>query len=398
MTTTTTISSGAWWARWAGVFSPWARRPGGIATGIATISILILLQASPSPGQSGNADNHLIDELWRSYRQTYIRADGRVVDRRLDRVTSEGQSYGLLRAVWMGDADTFARVFAWTEAHLRRPDGLYAWLWQPVRKGQLTDTNTATDADQDIALALILAADAFRQPAYLERAAALVKAIRQQTGIPIGQGWFISAGNWARTDRIINLSYFSPAAYPYFQDLDPQGDWEALRGMGYRLVARTLAGHDTRLIPDFCRVTPQGVIHTLPDDGPLSNAFSFDAMRLYWRLALDCRLHGRRTDCGADLGFQALVTLFQRNGRLYQVYGVDGVPRSEQTSVSFYGALLPFMESRVPGMAARLRQGPLSAKNILNIANQVDRYYDLNWIWFGLALSSGWIVQNTPPP
>lgn len=340
----------------------------------------------------------LLDTLWQQYKQTYIMADGRVVDRRLDRVSSEGQSYGLLRAVWMNDAETFEKVFTWTETHLRRPDGLYGWLWQPAQEGRLADANTATDADQDIALALILAARNFHRPAYLQRATRLVKAIRQHTGIPVGDNWFISAGNWARSERIINLSYFSPAAYPYFERLDPEGDWDAVRQLGYRLVTRTLAMPHIRLIPDFCRVTHRGAIRLLSDDAPHSNAFSFDAMRLYWRTALDTRLHDYTPHGDADAGFQTLVQMLHRDGNLYQAYSVDGRPLSKDTSASFYGALLPLLEIHAPHEAARLRSGALSTTQVLSIAGQNDRYYDLNWIWFGFALSNGWIEQNTPLP
>jgi endo-1,4-beta-D-glucanase Y len=402
MTTMTTIFSGEWWATRAGASKAallavlTARQvPGAILPLVA--GALLLLKVGLCLATDNN-EAPLLDTLWHQYKQTYIMSDGRVVDRRLDRVTSEGQSYGLLRAVWMADAETFAKIFVWTETHLRRPDGLYGWLWQPARPGRLMDANTATDADQDIALALILAARTFHQPAYLERATLLVKAIRQHTGIPVGEEWFISAGNWARTERIINLSYFSPAAYPYFERLDPEGGWEAVRRLGYRLVARTLATPHTRLIPDFCRVTQGGAVRLLPDNAPHSNAFSFDAIRLYWRVALDCRLHGRALDCEADLGFEALIHILRRDGGLYQSYGVDGRPLSEHTSTSFYGALLPLLETRAPHEAVTLRKGPLSSTQILTIAGQDDRYYDLNWIWFGLALSNGWIAQNTPRP
>lgn len=403
MTTMTTIFSGALWAKRAGasrtarlVIRMVRQHIGGILPLLA--ALMLLLPCGRCLAAEDNVEAHLLDTLWQQYKQAYLMADGRVVDRRLDRVTSEGQSYGLLRAVWMADAETFAKIFAWTETHLRRPDGLYGWLWQPAQEGHLADANTATDADQDIALALILAAGTFQQPTYLQRATLLVKAIRQHTGIPVGEGWFISAGNWARTERIINLSYFSPAAYPYFERLDPEGDWGAVQRLGYHLIGRTLATPGTRLIPDFCRVTQKGAIRLLPDGGLHSNAFSFDAMRLYWRLSLDGRLHTHTPDDDADLGFQALVQILRRDGGLYQSYTVGGRPLSEDTSTSFYGALLPLLETRATHEAAMLRKGPLSSTQILMIAGEDDRYYDLNWIWLGLALANGWIAQNTPQP
>ena len=72
---------------------------------------------------------------WTAYKEVFIRPEGYVWDEARQEVTSEGQSYALLRAAWMGDRETFDRVFAWTEAHLARPDGLYSWQWTPHAAG-----------------------------------------------------------------------------------------------------------------------------------------------------------------------------------------------------------------------------------------------------------------------
>jgi endo-1,4-beta-D-glucanase Y len=58
----------------------------------------------------------------------YVEDDGRVVrhDQGGDTV-SEGQAYALLLAVAADDEERFARVWRWTDANLRRHDGLLAW-------------------------------------------------------------------------------------------------------------------------------------------------------------------------------------------------------------------------------------------------------------------------------
>ena len=112
------------------------------------------------------SEREFLTASWETYRRLYIDADGYVLDRTRNdgEVTSEGQAYALLRAAWMDDPATFDRVFAWTERHLRRPDGLYSWRWSPRGGGALLDVNSAADADQDIAFALILGSIHF-QPA-----------------------------------------------------------------------------------------------------------------------------------------------------------------------------------------------------------------------------------------
>ena len=113
--------------------------------------------ATPSSRSSDTYIRQLDDlsALWSFYKQTYIQ-NGRVVS--LDEngiTTSEGQGYAMLRAVWSNDRATFNTVWAWTKQQLQvRDDKLFAWKW----KGTVLDRNSATDADTDIALALILAA------------------------------------------------------------------------------------------------------------------------------------------------------------------------------------------------------------------------------------------------
>ena len=43
---------------------------------------------------------------------------------------SEGQAYGMLLAAAIGDSQRFDAIWEWTQDNLRRPDGLFAFLWQ----------------------------------------------------------------------------------------------------------------------------------------------------------------------------------------------------------------------------------------------------------------------------
>ena len=93
---------------------------------------------------------------------------------------------------------------------------MYSWRWSPDQGGKILDVNTATDADQDIAFALIIAAAAFKDSAYLDRARELVKAIRLHTGIALAKGWLPSAGNWAVDERIIQRFLLCPLCLRLF--------------------------------------------------------------------------------------------------------------------------------------------------------------------------------------
>lgn len=343
---------------------------------------------TPSPGEYLRA-------AWEAYKPVYVAEPGYVLDRtRGDgEAISEGQGYALLRAAWMCDLPAFERTFRWVEENLRRPDGLYAWAWS-ARTGALIDSNTATDGDQEIAFALILAAHAFARPEYESRARELLVAIRTHEAIEVPGGWFPAAGNWAVAERIVNLSYFIPYAYPDFARVDPEGRWDLATDTGYALLERVLQQPGVDLPPDFVVVTDAGDIAPLPGHSRLSRDFSFDAMRLYFRVALDCALHQRPQACDGPLRADELAALLRRDGAIYTRYATSGRPLSTDESLSFYGGILPLLARQAPELARHLRAGKLSPAKLEAISDHPDRYYDLNWVWFGIAADEGLLVQS----
>lgn len=337
-----------------------------------------------------------LTEAWEAYKSVYIRPEGFVWDALRGETTSEGQSYALLRAAWMDDRAAFARVLAWTDAVLLRPDGLYSWQWRP---GQgVVDANSATDADCDIAFALIVAACRFQRPDYLDRARTIVQAVRTRTAVALPDGWLPSAGNWATRERIVNPSYFAPYAYAYFHLLDPAGDWPQAARTGYALLERARRLSGGGLPPDFMLVNDAGDPAPIPAGKGLSADFSFDAVRVFWRTALDCRLRGEAPACADPAGVVFLADILARDGGLRTRYSLDGRPLSEDESLSFLGCLLPALALLRPQAAETLLKDKLNPDALRPILGQDRRYYDLNWTWFGLAAVSGLIAERTPSP
>ena len=126
--------------------------------------------------------DQLLEQSWQGYKKRFIQQDGRVIDHKAGGIsTSEGQSYALLRAVWMNDPQTFNQVWSWTQNNLQvRGDHLFAWKWGqqstkspgangpkapegPAKWGPI-DSTAASDADQDIALALLMAHRKWQDP------------------------------------------------------------------------------------------------------------------------------------------------------------------------------------------------------------------------------------------
>ncbi len=356
----------------------------------AAFVLLVLLAACSR--EATEPPKVFLATAWRDYVGVYVAPEGYVLDRTRGpdgEVVSEAQGYALLRAAWERDAETFDRVLSWTERTLRRPDGLYAWRWTPAGGGSMLDWNTATDADQEIALALLMGAEVFQRPWLVARAAELLRAVKAHESIAVGDGWFPAAGNWAVGERIVNLSYFLPYAYDAFATADPESRWDQALATGYALLAAVMAPPGIEFPPDFMTVDAQGAPGPLPPGSTLSAAFSFDAVRLYARVAMDCRVSGRAAACADTLHAAAVAQRLERDGRIVTKYSVQGRPESDAESLSFYGCLLPAFQRHAPEAARRLLDGRLSQASLRPILRAPDRYYDLNWIWFGLAVSEG---------
>lgn len=251
-------------------------------------------------------DAEILRASWREFRAAFVQPDGRIV--RLEHsndTVSEAQAYGMLRAAWMNDQASFDRIWRWTEAHLSRTlqdkDHLLAWHWQPhgPSGGQVVDWNPASDADQDYALALLLAASRWKTPAaeglvrYEDRARAVLSDLLTYATARDRDGTLLLlSGPWADERQtggylVLNPSYFSPAWYRVFHQFSSDGRWNELAESSYR-VLETVCGSTgdsaIRAVPDW--IQWRSADDWRPrDDGRAPS--SWDAVRVPWRVGTD---------------------------------------------------------------------------------------------------------------
>jgi endoglucanase len=269
----------------------------------------------------------------------YVEADGRVVRRdEGGDVVSEGQAYGMLIAVAVGDQRRFRSIWEWTRIHLRRADGLLAWRWADDK---VTDANSAADADLDAARSLVLAGRRFNAPELTEDGKRLGAVILENETVAVGTaaappsdvdppgtwvagaGRILVGGNWAKTPPYVaNPGYFSPRAESelFKASADPQltGGPRTVSGLGWPGLRWQLAPRAERkpveasadrrwlditrtqrvlgwqlieagmLPPDWVTVSEVG--HAVPTAPPAGGPirFGLDAARLPVRFAESC--------------------------------------------------------------------------------------------------------------
>lgn len=396
-----------------------ARRTSGALRLIRKLLILFMwawLACLPSPEAERRYQEQLegiLRDSWAFYKKHFILEDGRVIrpENHGDTI-SEGQAYALLRAVWSGDQPTFDRVYHWTINHLskERLNGTYllAWHFGQDQEGnwRLLDHNSASDADLDYALALVLAARRWSKPSqplpdYLPRVRAVLRDIleRETCRDPTGRLW-LTPGDWieCRLPLLLNPSYFSPAWYQLFAELTGDNRWRELQATSHQgltqLSARlgNLAG--VGLPSDWARLTAPDRFDPDPQQSAI---FGWDAVRSPWRQGLAVLWWGQPE---ARRWLQENFLPFSRRqltafGRLAAIYDYRGQPAAAYESPVLYASLVA--AALAVGEPELARQAVDKIRQFYHSSpdggyfNRPDDYYGNNWAWFGLATYRGWV-------
>lgn len=359
--------------------------------------------AAPEAGGQGVTAATALRQTWEGYKSVFLQGDGRVIDRERNQVsTSEGESYAMLRAVWMGDRPTFDLVWRWTQDNLRRPgQPLFAWLWGQASDGRWTvlDPHSAADADEDIALALVLAGRRWHDGSYLSDAHSVLAQIWSSEVGHAGGRPYLAAGDWAASPGrvILDPSYLAPASYRVFAAFDRGHDWQSLVSSSYAALhacswSRLSAARSVGLPPNWCVLSGAGASsYSGNSDG---DTYGYDAFRVMWRVALDARWF-RSPQARSYLdGMGFLRHRWEQHHRLDAQYQHDGTPASgaAEDPTVYGGDIGAFVTTAPPTARAILRQRLLSTyQGGPGPAHWGDpnNYYEQNWVWFGVALAAG---------
>jgi endo-1,4-beta-D-glucanase Y len=183
----------------------------------------------------------------------------------------------MLLASMAEDRSTFDALASGFE---KRKNGRGMMSWKFAVCGGVTSGGAATDADLDIAMALI---KADRQwGGYRTRAEMLVSALKQfGTASCNGLTVLRPGDNWGACqdayDKRINPSYFAPGYFREFAAYVPnQADfWLGLTNDAYTLLAKFQQAN-SGLFPNWGYV-----------DGTSLDGYGYDACRVPWRIATD---------------------------------------------------------------------------------------------------------------
>ena len=346
----------------------------------------------------------LLDELssvWSAYRYRFLK-NGRVIEHdEGDITTSEAQSYAMLRSVWLGDEFTFDASWTWTKQNLQvRQDKLFAWKY----KNRVLDTNAATDADTDIALALFLAADRFHHDEYRLEAQKIARDIYLKEFLVTPIYVLPTAGNWTKNQQLVKIhtGYLAPNAYEVFAVHMPELRWRDAVDSSYKLLHWMLDDQKLKLPPEFIFYDRKKKAMILKESEASSiKAFTYDVFPLLWRIAVDqVWFHRHESDLHKKL-LAPFRETWRMQGKIFEKCNVrDGLPTSENVAPTLAATVRSLAsESGQKDFAVELQTKLIKGYwSDLVYHGDSHPYYAQNWLWFDAALTSGLVRHFRESP
>jgi endo-1,4-beta-D-glucanase Y len=271
---------------------------------------------------------------------------------------SEGIGYGMLIAVYMNDPQLFDDLWKYEQLHLGKCPGntcppMQLMDWYISADGSTAmGTGGATDADEDMAFALVMADRQWGGKGSLSKTY-LATAIDQITAVwvlEVYQGNLIRPGTWG-DDNSVNISYFAPSYYRLFKavggTLPMSGggswnpNWDATIDTAYNTINSSLTAasgnQNNGLVPAWCTISGVPNPSALQNGNPTN--YQYDSCRTPFRIALDWCWNGEpRAKAYVEKTSGFFSAIGARN--IVDGYALDGTPKAQNAgklSAAFIG-------------------------------------------------------------
>ena len=267
---------------------------------------------------------------------------------------SEAHGYGMLITVMMADADPDAKALfdGMVRFFLDHPansgPGLMAWnqVEDCSNAGEsVGGSNSATDGDLDIAHALLLADRKWGSDGTFDYRALAERSLSAILEWEIAsRGDFVLIGDWVNNpdDRTYadttRSSDFLMSDFKTFADLSGDKRWMRVRDRCHSIISSITDrfSPETGLMPDFITGLPDQPVPASAGflEGAFDGAYSWNAARYPWRLALDYLLHGETRARDALVPLNAWIRLKTGGDphRVASTYTLDGSAPPDQGS------------------------------------------------------------------
>ena len=365
-----------------------------------------------------NADVKKVYDAWKNDLVTSDGADGfrrvkRPAEPGLDKdsTVSEGIAYGMLIAVYMDDQALFDDLWKYEQKHTwyyENPGGggnnTSLMNWYILKDGNVGNNGNgaATDADEDMAWALIMAdkqwgGQGSLGKSYIETAKQLLGDIWKYE---IDNGHLPKNGSSWGNDQSLNISYFAPAYYRVFANVTGEQKWgKDVVDYCYQVIDQNLNdsnGNKTNgLVPAFSQANGSPAVA-----GPgqsLAFNYQYDSCRTPFRIGLDaCWAHDDRavSYVGKTSAFFGAIGA----ANIVDGYELNGTPKPQYPD-GFNGLSAAFIgPAGVGAMHSPTYQTFINEVwDLLKLNNMWcgGQYYDESWTMMAMLMLSGNFLDYT---
>jgi endo-1,4-beta-D-glucanase Y len=310
-----------------------------------------------------------------------------------DTTVSEGIGYGMVFAVVMDDQTLFDAFWKYSQLHVNG-NGLMNWKVDPSGQVPMDGMGAATDADEDMAWALIMAdkkwggSGSLGMP-YLDVAKAQIDRIWNHE-VDHGRGDLLLAGDSWGTVVTHNPSYFAPNQYRRFGMITNKvAEWNRVIDRGYQVLAASLTSENGN--------ANNGLVPAWTDDAgrpmaPFTGApmhYQYDSARTPFRIGQDYCDYG---EARAKSYLDKITGFFKGVGvtQIVDGYNLDGTARAENPlpaqSALFVGA------AGVGAMSDGAHHTFVNETYSLFLSKELlppSYYFNLSWQVFTLLMMTG---------
>jgi endo-1,4-beta-D-glucanase Y len=314
---------------------------------------------------------------------------------------SEGIAYGMLLAAVMNDQATFDGLWRYEQRYLDAK-GLMNW-YISADGTMVLGTGAATDADEDMAYALVMAdarwgGSGSLGDSYLALAKKQIGFI-WQSEVDQTRSDVLTPGDAFADGSVINISYFAPAYYRVFGRVaNTASDWQKVVESTYAVLARTLNAQNGNaqngLVPAWS--TPDGVPMAPPGTG-MPTWHQLDSCRTPFRIAQDfCWFAEPRaldylqkiSGFYASIGARNLVDGYDLNGTPHPQFATGGQQAASFVGTAATGAMA------TPAYATLRDDGYAATATLTLLAG--SQYYQESWTALSLAMMTGQFDAPAP--
>ena len=354
-------------------------------------------------------DNDKVKAAYQDWKDATITTDGAGGFQRVKKpdsgtvigsTVSEGIGYGMILSVYLNDQKLFDNLWNYEQLYLDS-NGLMNWEIGPDGKVTSGGTGAASDGDEDMAWALVMADKQWGgkgtlSDTYLNHAKKLINLIWNFEVDHTRNEMLKPGDQWGNVD-VTNPSYFAPAYYRVFGQVTGKvDDWNKVVTGNYDILERSLnstSGNASNgLVPAWCNSSGTPIA---PFSGAPMN-FQNDSTRTPFRVGQDYCFFGepraksylaKITSFYVGVGVAHIVDGYELNGTPKPDRAVNGAQAASFVGPAGVGAISDASyQSFLDAAYAAVATLNLTAGTI---------YYQKSWTALSLLMMTGNLVPGS---